>query len=106
MLVHRFSLSKYEIVKDEKDFLFLRNGASLVFNVSYFTKLVLESIDKIYNGLIYDTLVIPGYSNPESIVVISKRLLKLKENEKGGATFGDQFQQTTSTQTTESISRI
>lgn len=106
MIIHCFSLSKYEIVKDKKDFLFLRNGVNVVFNVSYFTKIVLESIDKIFSGLLNDTLVIPGYSNPESTVIIYKRFIKLKVNEKGVATFAEQFQQTKSTQTTESISRI
>lgn len=105
MLVHRFSLSKYDIAKDDINYLFLEKNERLVFNVSFFTKLVLKSIYKIYNDLKDDTLQIPGYSNEKSIDVIYQRLLKLKESEKGNVFLGDLFSQTTTSQTTESISR-
>jgi hypothetical protein len=103
MLVHRFSLSKFDIVKEDIDSFFLQKGDKKVFNTSYFTKQLLRSVDLIYDGLMSNTLVIPGLTNEESLKLIHRRLCKLKENEKGVLIFNDQFPLTTSTQTTSSI---
>ncbi len=105
MLVHRFSLSKFDIIKDEADSLFLHNEGKLVFNVSCFTKLVLNSIDKVYEGLLDETLIIPGSSFEESLQKIHNRLSRLYDFEKGESSISFQFPSTTTTQTTESISR-
>lgn len=105
MLVHRFSLSRFDIIKDDIDFLFLQNEGRLVFNVSCFTKLVLDSIDKVYAGLLDETLIIPGSSFEESLPIIHNRLYRLYDFEKGESSISFQFPSTTTTQTTESISR-
>lgn len=104
MMVHRFSLAKYDIAKIEVDHLFIEKNGRQIFNASYFTKITLAVINKIYNQIKGDTFIINGRSKEESMEKIKERIISLRNYE------GDHFTPltnlpslTTDTQTTSSI---
>ncbi len=78
VMVHRYSLIKYDIAKIEIDSLFIRNHDVEIFNVSYFTKLTINAINKIYEDIKDDIFIINGYSKETTMEKIKNKILNLK----------------------------
>lgn len=78
VMVHRFTLSKYDIGKIGKNNLFIEERSKTIFNVSYFTKMTIKAIKKIYQEIIDDTFIIQGYSKEVSMEKINNKIAELK----------------------------
>ena len=78
VMVHRFSLTKYDIAKIETRTLFIVEQGKTIFNVSYFTKMTIGAIKKIYQKIKDDTFIINGYSKEVSMEKIKNKVVELK----------------------------
>lgn len=78
VMVHRFSLTKYDIAKIETSSLFIEEQGKTIFNVSHFTKMTIKAIKKIYQEIKDDTFIINGYSKEESMEKIKNKIAELK----------------------------
>jgi hypothetical protein len=78
VMVHRFSLIKYDIAKIKTSNLFIKGHDVEIFNVSYFTKMTINAINKIYDDIKNDTFKIDGFSKEASMENIKNKILNLK----------------------------
>ena len=81
IMVHRFSLAKYDIAKTNDNHLFVEKNGRQVFNTSYFTRITINVINKIYTEIINNKFTINGLSKEASMVKIKDRITKLKDFE-------------------------
>ncbi len=103
-MVHRYSMTKFNISKINVDELFLEENSNVIFNVFYFTKITIEAILKIYDEIIKDTFTINMNSNEQSIEKVKNRITNLKNyNEANFLAFDSLLPNTTITQTTSSL---
>jgi hypothetical protein len=79
IMVHRFSMAKFDIAKSNVEHLFFESYDRQIFNITYFTKIVLRTIESIYNQILSDTFVINGFTNDVTIEKMAKKILKLKD---------------------------
>ena len=104
VMVHRFSLTKYDIAKIETSTLFIVEQGKTIFNVSYFTKMTIEAIKKIYQEIKDDTFIINGYSEEVSMEKIKNKVVELKNyNSTNFRLLENLPTSTTSTETTSSL---
>ena len=74
VMVHRFSLSKYDIAKSDTNHLFYEQDGRQIFNTSFFTKTTIVAINKIYNNIQNDSFVINGYDKEYTMEKIKNRI--------------------------------
>ncbi|MEQ8532517.1 MAG: hypothetical protein RIB86_11725 [Imperialibacter sp.] len=96
---------KYDITKSENEDMFFENAGLPTFNTSYFTKLTLKVIEKIYRQVCADTFIVNGLDKNQTMEKLKKQVEKLKNYSSG------KFQPinnltTTSTTTTQTTSSI
>lgn len=80
-MVHRFSLTKYDITKNKKKILFFERNGIQIFNVSYFTRIAIKAILKVHSDIQGDTFRINGCSRNESIEKLKDKINRLKSYE-------------------------
>lgn len=103
IMAHRFSLAKYDIAKTEDNYLFVEKTGRQIFNVSYFTKITIKAIKKIYEEIQNDQLVIPTFSKEKTMKKVKDRITKLKEFEGSVFVLLNDLPTTATTQTTCSL---
>lgn len=81
IMVHRFSLTKYDITKNKKKILFFERNGIQIFNVSYFTRIAIKAILKVHSDIQGDTFRINGCSRNESIEKLKDKINRLKSYE-------------------------
>jgi len=105
VMAHRFSLVKYDIEKSKVDILLTNRNGDTVFNVSYFTKLVIKSIETIFDSIKNDSFIIDGVSAGDSVKKVKDKIIELKQFESKYYTQTTEIViNTTCTETTKSIS--
>lgn len=104
VMVHRFSLSKYDIAKADTNHLFYEQDGRQIFNTSFFTKTTIVAINKICNNIKNDSFVINGYDKEYTMEKIKNRIEKLKDFE--GKYFSNLINLPISTTTTETTSSL
>ena len=104
IMAHRFSLAKYDIAKTNDSHLFVEQSGRQIFNVSYFTKITIKAIKKIYEEIQNDQFVISPFSNEVTIEKVKSRITKLKEFEGSAYVLLNDLPITITTQTTCSLS--
>lgn len=82
-LTHRFFLGQYDIGKIPQDDLFVVNNGIVIFNVSYFSKLVCAGILTIHREISEDRFIIAGNTGLESVQLFYNRLQALKGHTSG-----------------------
>jgi len=109
VLAHRFFSSQYNIGKLKQDALFINDNGIQIFNVSYFTKLVVGGISAIHQKIANDQFVIAGSSVQDSVKRVYDRLEDLKNHTSvhfpGASAETITTSSSTATQTTESLGR-
>jgi hypothetical protein len=101
MMVHNFTLAKFDITKKDAPHLFFEESGNQIFNVSLFTKITIQAIKKIQNEIKNDIFIINGYSKDVTMKKIKDKIEKLKD-EKHSISLGlPSF--TVTTNTTSSI---
>lgn len=104
IMVHRFSLTKYDIAKIETSSLFIEEDGRKIFNVSYFTKMTINAIKKIYQEIKDDTFIINGHSKEVTMEKIKNKIAELKDyNSINFEPLESLPTSTTSTETTSSL---
>jgi hypothetical protein len=103
IMAHRFSLAKYDIAKTHDVHLFVEKSGRQIFNVSYFTKITIETIKKIYTEIRSDKFLIMGFSKQETMEKMKERIVKLKDYEGKIYVPLTDLPSTTTTETTSSI---
>lgn len=81
IMVHRFSLAKYDITKSNEDYLFFEKSGRQIFNTSYFTRITVVAIMMIFNQIKDDNFIINGYSKEKTMAKIKERIEKLRDFE-------------------------
>lgn len=104
IMAHRFSLVKYDIAKTEDNYLFVEKNGRQIFNVSYFTKITIKVIKKIYEEIQNDQFVIPTFSKEITMKKVKDRITKMKEFEGSIFVLLNDLPITATTQTTCSLS--
>lgn len=104
VMTHRFSLTKYDIAKIETHSLFIKENDHIIFNVSYFTKMTINAVRKIYQEIKDDTFIINGYSKEETMEKIKNKIAELKNYNSPNIILSENLP--TSTTTTETTSSI
>ncbi len=79
-MAHRFLLIQYDIHKSASETLLSEYAGRHIFNVSYFTKLVITAIEKIYSLIQSDQFIINGCAKDESVEKIKIRIDDLKHH--------------------------
>ena len=79
-MAHRFLLIQYDIYKSASETLLSESAGRHIFNVSYFTKLVIKAIEKIYSSIQTDQLIISGLSLEDSVEKIKIRIDDLNQH--------------------------
>ncbi|MDB5222634.1 MAG: hypothetical protein JWN83_1301 [Chitinophagaceae bacterium] len=111
IMTHRFFLAKYDIAKLPETSLLIQNDDKRIFNVSYFTKLVVSAIREIYNKIKNDVFILPGdKKNEETIERFYNRLELLRSYESesyqiASAEVYPTLTETLTVQTTQSLNR-
>ncbi len=82
IMVHRFLLSKYDIVRSVNDDLFFQSKSGEVFNVFVLTNMVITVIEQIYQEINLDTFIINGYSKEKTLEKMKEKINKLINFEK------------------------
>jgi hypothetical protein len=104
IMVHRFSLVKYDISKTDDNHIFIEKDGRQIFNTSYFTKLTINTIKKIHIEIRNDAFFINGYSKEVTLEKMKNRIDKLKDFESENyVTLTDLPPSTTATETTSSL---
>jgi hypothetical protein len=78
VMTHRYSLTQYDITKSNENVLFYSDGEKTVFNVSYFTKGVVNAIRTLYSELTNDNLTIPGNNKNQAMQKFYEKVIKLR----------------------------
>ncbi len=104
IMAHRFSLAKYDIAKTEDNYLFVEKSGRQIFNVSYFTKITIKAMKKIYEEIQNDQFFISTFSKKITMQKVKDRITKLKEFEGSVYVLLNDLPITTTTQTTCSLS--
>jgi hypothetical protein len=78
VMTHRYSLTQYDITKSNQNVLFYSDSEKTVFNVSYFTKGIVNAIRKIYLELTNDNLTITGNNKEQTMQKLYEKVLKLR----------------------------
>ena len=102
-MVHRFSLTKYDITKTNDTNLFTEMDTRQIFNTSYFTKITINAINKIYNEIKEDKFLINGFSKKITLEKVNEKIKMLKDFDKNYVHLIDLPISTVSTQTTCSL---
>lgn len=103
IMVHRFSLAKYDIAKTSEMHLFLEKNGRQIFNVSFFTKITIKAIEKIHAEIEDDSFTISGLSKDATMEKIKNRIIKLKDYEGKVNVSITNLPTTTTTETTSSL---
>lgn len=104
IMVHRFSLSKYDIAKIYNNDLFIRENGREIFNISFFTKMTIGAIRKIHHQIRNDTYFINGYSKELTMEKMANRIEKLKNfASRDFLNLPNLLSATTNTETTRSL---
>lgn len=103
IMVHRYSIAKFDIIKSNEEILFFTANDRQIFNVSYFTKNVLEAINLIYNQIINDTFKINEFSNEDSLGKMADKIQKLKNFNENSPLTIELSKRTITAQTTSSL---
>lgn len=104
IMAHRFSLAKYDIAKTDDTHLFVEKDSRQIFNVSFFTKITIKAIKKIYEEIKHDQFLISTFSNEVTMEKVKTRITKLKEYEGSVYVLLNDLPITTTTQSTCSLS--
>jgi hypothetical protein len=75
---HRYFFPQFDVTKDPQNSLFINSGGVTIFNVSYFTTVVINGITTIHRQIIDDRFIISGYTQQESVQRFYDRLQALK----------------------------
>ena len=102
-MVHRFSITKYDITKTSDTNLFTEMDTRQIFNTSYFTKITINAINKIYNEIKEDKFLINGFSKKITLGKVNEKIKMLKGFDKNYVPLIDLPISSVSTQTTCSL---
>src|SRR4030095_3877846 len=79
LMTHRFFLTQYHIAKLPEKKLFVDHGVDRIFNATHFANLVTEGIQKVYDKIHQDSLILAGDTNKEETMQrLYDRLQNLK----------------------------